>query len=233
MAQAMRVDAPELRAPGGIRHDAAHAGRPERMMRREVPDEHGAALRVRRSGVLQIFCHQVPDIGWKGYPFMAIALAAHADRARAPVDVVEPEPGDLAAPKAEADQQGEDRQIADADARAGIAGREKATDLIGFEPLGQPGQSATQELRHGRDKRAFRHAVQMQEAEKRPQRRDRQLRHAGVQAGAPRHHEGGDIGGGQAPEFKTISRQPAVQKRTQAIYQSSAPRIMPTPTQQA
>ena len=117
---------------------------------------------------------------------------------------IEPEPRDLVAPQAKPDQQGQDCQIAIANNRADIAGRKKLPHLIGFKPLGQPCQSAAQDRRHGRDERAFRHAVHMQKAEERPQRRDRQLRHPGVQARAPRHHEGGNIGRGQAPEVKTI-----------------------------
>ncbi len=112
MAQAMRVDAPEVRAPCGIRHDAADPARAESMMGREVPDEHGPPLRVRRSGMAQVFGQSAADIRRKGEPLVTIALAAHADRARAPVDIVEPEPSDLAAPQAEPDQQGQDRQIA-------------------------------------------------------------------------------------------------------------------------
>lgn len=149
----------------------------------------------------QIFCQSATDIWRKGQSLVTITLAAHAERAGAPVDIVEPEPGNFATPQAEPDQQGQDRQIANANDRAGIAGREKAPNLIGCEPLGQPGQSATQDLRHDRDKRALRHAIQMEKAQERPQRRNRQLRHAGVQAGAPSHYEGGDIDRGQTPEI--------------------------------
>jgi len=188
-------------------------------MRREVPDEHGPPQSVSRSGVAQILDQSAANIRRKRKPLVTIALAAHADRARAPVDVVEPELSYLVTPQAEADQQGQDRQIADANDRAGIAGRKKAPHLIGIETLGQPCQSATQDSRHGRDKRPFRDAVQMQKAEERTQRRDCQLRHPAVQARAPRHHEGGDIGRGQALQFKTIGRQPVVQKRAQAIDQ--------------
>ena len=53
---------------------------------------------------------------------MTIALAAHADLARAPIDVVKPEPRDRVAPQAEADQLGQDGQIAAANSRADIAG---------------------------------------------------------------------------------------------------------------
>ena len=106
MAQAMRMNAPEARAPGCIRHDAAYTARPECVMGREVPDEHGPPQGVHRSGMAQILGQTATDIRRKREPFVTIALAAHADRARAPVDIVEPEPGDLAGPQAEPDQQG-------------------------------------------------------------------------------------------------------------------------------
>ena len=98
---------------------------------------------------------------------MIIALAAEGDRARAPVDIVKREPGDLAAPQAEPDQQGQNRQIAAADWCAGIACGKKAPHLIGLEPLGQPGEPAAGDHRHGTDERPFRDAVQMQKAEER------------------------------------------------------------------
>jgi len=102
---------------------------------------------------------------------------------------------------------------------AGVAGREEAiAGAVAAAPaLGQPGHLAAQDGRHGRDERALRHPVQMQKAEERPQCGDRQLRHAGVLAGAPRHHEGGDIGRGQTPEIELPRRHPAVQERAQAI----------------
>ena len=211
------MDASETRAPGRICHDAADAALPKRMMGCEVPDEHGPPLSVRQSGMAQVFGQPVTDIRRKRQPLVTIALAAHADRARAPVDIVEPELSYLVAPQAKPDQQDQDCQIAIAINRADIAGRKKLPHLIGFKPLGQPGQSAAQDRRHGRDERAFRHAVHMQKAEERPQRRDRQLRHPAIQTWAKLHHEGGDIRRGQAPEVKTSSREPAVQKRAQAI----------------
>lgn len=109
---------------------------------------------------------------------MTITLAMHADRSGAPVDVVQPEPGDLAAPQAEPDQQSQDRQIAASNGGVGITGRKQTLDLIGLKPLGQPSQPSSGHFWHSRDKRAFRHTVQMQKAQERPQRRDRQLRHA-------------------------------------------------------
>lgn len=172
VAQAMRVDAPEVGAPGGIRYNTAHPAWSKGMMRREVPHKDRPALGVRRSGMAQVFGQSPADIRRKGHQLVAVALAAHADRARAPVDVVEPEPRDLVTPQAEADEQGQNGQIAVANNRAGIAGRKKAPHLIGFKPLGQPGQPAAQDRRRDRDKRALGNAVQMQKAEERPQRRD-------------------------------------------------------------
>jgi hypothetical protein len=62
MAQAMRMDAPEARSPGGIRHDRAHTARAERVMGREVPDEHGPAVGVRRPGACQVIGYPATDI---------------------------------------------------------------------------------------------------------------------------------------------------------------------------
>ena len=125
----------------------------------------------------QIFCQSAPYIRRKGQPLVTIDLAAHAVRARAPVDVVEPESGDLDAPQAEADQPGQNCQIADANNCADIAGSENLPHLIGRESLGQSGQSAAQDGRHDRAKRALRDAFQMQKIEERTPRRDSKLRY--------------------------------------------------------
>jgi len=105
-------------------------------MGRRMPDEYGPAQGVRWPGVAQIVCQSAANIRRKRKPLMTIALAAHADRARAPVDVIEFEPRHLVAPQAEADQQGQDGQIAVANNRTGIAGRKQTPNLIGFKPLG-------------------------------------------------------------------------------------------------
>jgi hypothetical protein len=63
---------------------------------------------------------------------MTIALAANTDRASAPIDIVEPEPGDLASPQAESYQQGQDCQITATDGGVDIAGGEQASHLIGL-----------------------------------------------------------------------------------------------------
>ena len=89
-----------------------------------------------------IFGQPATDIGRQGQPFDPACLAAHDDRARPPVDILQHELCDLAAPQAEPDRQGQNGQIAATDGSIGIAGREKARDLIGFKPLGQPGQPA-------------------------------------------------------------------------------------------
>ena len=87
--------APKTSAPSGIRHDATHSTSAECVMWCEVSDEHGSADGIRRSGMLQIFGHAMPDIGWQWHSFMAIALASHTDRASAPIDIVNPEPSSL------------------------------------------------------------------------------------------------------------------------------------------
>ena len=132
----MRMHAPNACASGGVRHNAAHPARAKCVMRREVPDKQRSPLSVCRSSACQVFSQPSTSIWRKGKLLVTITLAVHADRASAPVDVVEPEPGDFAAPKAEAYKQSQDRQITDANDRAGIARREKARHLIGLKPLG-------------------------------------------------------------------------------------------------
>ena len=149
VTQAMGVDASETRASGRIRHDAAYTGSTKSMMGREVPDEHGPPLGVRRPSVAQVFRQSATDIRRKRKPLMTIAHAVHADRARAPIDVIEPEPGDFVAPQAKPKQKGQNCQIAVANNRADIAGRKKAPNLIGFKTLWQPCQSTAQDRRHG------------------------------------------------------------------------------------
>ena len=212
------MDAPEARSPGGIRHDRAHTARDR------ARDGARSAGRTRsgpgrpRAGRCQVFGQPATDIGRKGHPFATVSLAAHGDRARAPVDIVEPEPGDLAAPQTEPDQQGQNRQIAAADGRMGDrmpregAAPDRARAPWAARPAGGERPSARRETSDRsvtpsrcRKPRNERSAVTVSFATP-PFRRGHQ-----------RHHERDDIGRGQVPEFETIGRHPAVQKRAQAI----------------
>ena len=125
------MDTPEIGPPGGVRNDRAHTARTEMVMWSDAPNEHGPAPGVRGTGVLQVFDQPATDIGRQRHPFTTIALAAHDDCARAPIDIVQRERCNLAAPQAEADQQGQNRQIAAADGCAGIACGKQAPHLIG------------------------------------------------------------------------------------------------------
>ena len=96
MAQAMRVNAPEIGPPCSIRHDRAHATRSEMVIGSDAPYEYGPALCVHGAGLLQIFNQPEADVLRQGNAFYTVSLAAHHDRARSPVDIVQHELCDLA-----------------------------------------------------------------------------------------------------------------------------------------
>jgi hypothetical protein len=97
MAQAMRVDAPEIGSPCSIRHDRAHASRGEMVMGSDAPYEYRPAQCVRGAGLFQVFDQPETDILRQGNAFYTVPLAAHYDRARSPLDIVQHELCDLAA----------------------------------------------------------------------------------------------------------------------------------------
>jgi hypothetical protein len=97
MAQAMRVDAPEIGPPCSIRHDRAHASRGEMVMGRDAPYEYGPAQCVHGAGLFQVFDQPETDVLRQGNAFYTVSLAAHYDRARSPFDIVQHELCDLAA----------------------------------------------------------------------------------------------------------------------------------------
>jgi hypothetical protein len=97
MAQAMRVDAPEIGPPCSIRHDRAHASRSEMVIGSDAPDEYGAAQCVHGAGLLQVFDQPEADVLRQGNAFYTVSFAAHYDRARSPLDIVQHELCDLAA----------------------------------------------------------------------------------------------------------------------------------------
>jgi hypothetical protein len=97
MAQAMRVDAPEIGPPCSIRHDRAHASRGEMVIGSDAPYEYCPALCVHGAGLFQVFDKPEADVLRQGNAFYAVSFAAHYDRARSPVDIVQHELRDLAA----------------------------------------------------------------------------------------------------------------------------------------
>ncbi|WP_232303794.1 hypothetical protein [Pseudofrankia sp. DC12] len=101
---------------------------------------------------------------------MAGALADDADLAAPPVDVVQPQSGDLGGPEAEAGQQRQDRPVAPPHRGRLVAGRHHGRDLRTGQRLGQSHQSARAGRRHRVDKPGGDHAVDMQETQQRAQR---------------------------------------------------------------
>src|ERR1700722_13865170 len=97
MAQAMRVDAPEIGPPCSIRHDRAHASRGEMVMGSAARYEDGPAQCVRGAGLFQVIDQPEADVLRQGNAFYTVSFAAHYDRARSPLDIVQHE---LCAPAA-------------------------------------------------------------------------------------------------------------------------------------
>ena len=131
-------------------------------------------------------------------------LAAHHDFAPAPVDVIEPERGHLPGPQPEAPQHGEDGEVTQSRHRAPVAaGEQRSHRLCAQTPrqwLVRPTGGSGHRLRH----RAGRVALQEQEAQQRPQRRDQHPGRPGTPSLTLADHEGGHVPGPQAPQVQPI-----------------------------
>jgi len=81
----------------------------------DAPYEYGPAQCVRGAGLCQVFDQPETDVPRQGNAFYTVSLAAHYDRARSPVDIVQHELCDLAASKSQPDQQGQNGKVPTAD----------------------------------------------------------------------------------------------------------------------
>ncbi len=161
----MGMDPPQAGASGGGGHDLGHPAGAEGAMRRLDPYEHRPATGTRRTTAFEISSDRLTDIRGQWEAFRTICFASHDDLAGSPIDVVKRQPGDLARPQAKTDQHGQDREVATAVLRAAVAGRQKASDLVGIQSLGQADQSPAGDRRHCKGERSLDHAVDMKKAE--------------------------------------------------------------------
>jgi hypothetical protein len=103
---------------------------------------------------VQVSSYHFTNVPGQWETLVTICFAMHHDLAGSPIDIVERKVGDFGRPQAEADQHGQDREVAAAIPRAAVAGCQKAPDLVGIQSLGQPGQSPTSDRWHCGGQRA-------------------------------------------------------------------------------
>jgi hypothetical protein len=119
----------------------------------------------------------------------------------------------------ETDQHGQNGDVPAAAPRGVVARGEKASNLVGSQPLRQPDQSPACNRWHGREQGPLNDAVEMQEPEKGSKGRDRQFRRSSTLSRTTGHHEGDDVGCGQAFEIQraAVSREPSLNERAHHV----------------
>jgi hypothetical protein len=112
-----------------------------------------------------------------------------------------------------------DRDVPAAAPRGLVARGEKASNLFGSQPLRQPDQSPACNRWHGGEQGPLNDAVEMQEPEKGSKGRDRQFRRPSTLSRTTGHHEGDDVGCGQAFEIQRakVSREPSLNERAHHV----------------
>ncbi len=76
------------------------------------------------------------DLGGKRHPFVTAALAAHGDLTVVPVDVVQPQSGDLGGPQPKPGQQQNHRVVAAPHQTVAITGGQQRGGLLRLIPIG-------------------------------------------------------------------------------------------------
>jgi hypothetical protein len=206
----VRVDRPgDPGAGGGLRDDRRDPGIGQRFPGCLGRDEHRPVQRPGRAPVAQVGDDRRADVRRQRQPVPAPSFAADRDLAATPVDVVQAEPGDLAGPQSHPGQQQEHGPVP-APGRGGrVAGSQHRLDLPGFQCPGQPGQRMPGRRRHRARQRDGEDAVDVQEAEQRPQRGHGPLGRPGLLPG-PVQHEYPNLAGGQPAQVQA----PAAFERT-------------------
>ena len=105
------------------------------LARRGHPQEHRPALAPRPTA--KIGHDRLADIDRQRQLVIAAALAAHEQQPAAPVDVIEPDRGDLAGAQPQPRQQQQDRVVAPADQPAPIATGQQPLDRRRLQPARQ------------------------------------------------------------------------------------------------
>ena len=117
-------------------HHIADVPRRDPRQRRVRVQEHRSAEPA-RAAVTQVVGQRLTSIRCQRQPIDPGTLAANHQLARPPVDVLEVQPGDLAAAQPQPRQQQHDRVVATADRCGAITAVKQQSDLPGCKPTGE------------------------------------------------------------------------------------------------
>ncbi len=131
--------------------------------------EHRAAL-CPRTATPEDAGHRGADVGRERESIVTTALTVHDQLPGSPIDVVEGQPGDLAGPQPEACQHQQDGVVPPTQLGPLVAARQHSGDGQVVEPAGQTHPFAAGHRRHRLCQGRLHHALQVQEAQERPQR---------------------------------------------------------------
>ena len=162
---------PERSQAAGPPDDGAHVARGDASMRSDHVGEEAAAAAVRPSD-FEVGDDGLTDVDRQGQLVAPASLAGDDDLAGAPVDVGELEGGHLAAPQTEPDKDGQDGEVAPADAGRPIAAGQNQFGLAEREGPGQRASPPAGQPRHRLGQWRLDVALEVEETEERAQRDD-------------------------------------------------------------
>ncbi|MEI9986089.1 MAG: hypothetical protein WDN69_24685 [Aliidongia sp.] len=213
---AQQVRALELRNQAGPPERAANDTADGRRADEASPGRTGpnedAACRTSRPVLTQIVDQGCPDIRRQRQPCQPLTFAVHNDLAAFPIEIVQGHGGDLAAAQAEPREQHQDGVIATTRRLPTITRRQQTFDLFGRQRFRQVRQTPAGDTRHRGGEIGRQQSALHQEAQKRTQRRDHQLRTATGSGLGSAHDEPMNIDRPQIIEMQHLAAKLLIQK---------------------
>lgn len=181
-------------------------------MRGLDPHEHAAPLRRGGSPTAQVAGDSLTHVRGQRESLGPVALAPHKNLTGTPVDVVQPQDGDLTGAQPEPGQQQQHRVVASPDCTATVTYSQQTPYLLGFERLWQARQLPSRHRRDRTGQRRRNPALDVQVVQQRSQRGHDHLRRPIRPDRTRRHHEPDDIACGQPSKIQPVPVAPAVQE---------------------
>jgi hypothetical protein len=147
VTQAVRADRRQASPLAGVTHGGADGTSGERSMGRAQPAEHRGAA---RSGATraQPGDDRLADVDWQRETFDAAAFHPHTELTPPPVDIAEPEAGDLTGTQPESRQHRQDREVAPSHGAGTVAAVKQRLNLVDAEISGDTGECPSGRGRH-------------------------------------------------------------------------------------
>ena len=175
------------------------------MVRCADADDQRSIQRGRRPTGLQVRDDRLADILGQGQPLIAPALARDPELPGAPVDVLDPERGDLAGTQPQPGEHHQHRVVPAPASTSAIARVKQRLQLLRLKRARQPRQPPRRRRRHRVSQRAGDQTAEMQEPQQRPQAGHRHLRRPFRLPRAPGNDERHDVRRAQPAQIELVA----------------------------